>query len=93
MRRLAPADARRLRPLDVIAEFDKYLHDELDLIREAANANQLRRNFADSKQLLVPEVYWDQGTTIVMVMERMRGIPISQNVALRAAGVASTKGI
>ena len=48
------ADARRLRPLEVIDEFDKYLHDELDLIREAANANQLRRNFAGSRSAAHP---------------------------------------
>ena len=81
------ADARRLRPLDVIAEFDKYLHDELDLVREAANANQLRRNFARSRLLSVPEVYWDLCTTNVMTMQRMRGIPISQIERMRAAGI------
>ena len=53
------ADSRRLKPREVVAEFDKYLHDELDLMREAANASQLRRNFADSTLLMVPEMYWD----------------------------------
>ncbi|MCL4747140.1 MAG: ubiquinone biosynthesis regulatory protein kinase UbiB [Burkholderiaceae bacterium] len=85
------ADARRLRPLDVIAEFDKYLHDELDLVREAANANQLRRNFADSTLLRVPEVHWDLCATNVMTMERMHGIPISQIDRMRAAGIDLTK--
>src|SRR5471032_3075976 len=51
------ADSKRLKPKEVVAEFDKYLHDELDLMREAANASQLRRNFADSNLLLVPEMY------------------------------------
>ena len=51
------ADSKRLKPKEVVAEFDKYLHDELDLMREAANASQLRRNFADSKLLMVPEMY------------------------------------
>jgi ubiquinone biosynthesis protein len=80
-------DGKRLKPREVVAEFAKYLHDELDLMREAANCSQLRRNFADSKLLLVPEVYWDWCTTTVMVMERMHGMPISQTDALRAAGV------
>lgn len=81
------ADARRLKPQEVVAEFDKYLHDELDLMREAANCSQLRRNFADSPLLIVPEVYWDWCTQNVMVMERMHGLPISQTDALRDAGV------
>ena len=57
------------------SEFDKYLHDELDLMREAANASQLRRNFADSDLLIVPEMYWDYCSPSVIVMERMYGIP------------------
>ena len=80
-------DARRLKPQEVVAEFDKYLHDELDLMREAANCSQLRRNFANSHLLMVPEVHWDWCTQNVMVMERMHGLPISQTEALRAAGV------
>ena len=80
-------DGKRLKPREVVAEFAKYLYDELDLMREAANASQLRRNFKDSKLLLVPEVYWDMCTTTVMVMDRMHGIPISQNEALLAAGI------
>ena len=75
----------------VVAEFDKYLHDELDMMRESANASQLRRNFADSKLLLVPEVHWDWCSEQVMVMERMHGIPVSQISALRAAGVDLSK--
>ena len=81
------SDGKRLKPREVVAEFAKYLYDELDLMREAANCSQLRRNFTGSKILQVPEVYWDQCTTTVMVMERMRGIPISQTEALLAAGV------
>ncbi len=53
------ADGRRLKPREVVAEFDKYLHDELDLMREAANGSQLRRNFAGLDLLLVPEMFWD----------------------------------
>jgi ubiquinone biosynthesis protein len=81
------SDGKRLKPREVVAEFGKYLHDELDLMREAANASQLRRNFVDSPLLLVPEVYWDWCTATVMVMERMSGTPISQIDKLRAAGV------
>ncbi len=81
------SDGKRLRPREVVAEFAKYLYDELDLMREAANCSQLRRNFADSALLRVPEVHWDHCTTTVMVMERMHGVPVSQTSALLAAGV------
>ncbi|WP_343732077.1 ubiquinone biosynthesis regulatory protein kinase UbiB [Duganella sp.] len=81
------ADSKRLKPKEVVAEFDKYLHDELDLMREAANASQLRRNFADSHLLLVPEMFWDYCSPSVIVMERMHGIPVSQIDRLEAAGV------
>ena len=81
------SDGKRLKPREVVAEFAKYLNDELDLMHEAANCSQLRRNFSDSKLLLVPEVYWDHCTTSVMVMERMHGIPISQIEALVEAGI------
>jgi ubiquinone biosynthesis protein len=81
------ADGKRLKPREVVAEFDKYLHDELDLMREAANASQLRRNFAESKLLAVPEMYWDYCSESVIVMERMHGIPISQTERLIAEGV------
>ncbi|MDR2112810.1 MAG: ubiquinone biosynthesis regulatory protein kinase UbiB [Candidatus Accumulibacter sp.] len=82
------SDGKRLKPREVVAEFAKSLYDELDLMREAANASQLRRNFRNSKLLLVPEVYWDFCSTTIMVMDRMRGIPISHNEALAAAGVS-----
>jgi ubiquinone biosynthesis protein len=81
------ADSKRLKPREVVAEFDKYLHDELDLMREAANASQLRRNFANSKLLMVPEMYWDFCSSSVIVMERMHGIPVSQIDRLAAEGV------
>jgi ubiquinone biosynthesis protein len=81
------AESRRLKPREVVAEFDKYLHDELDLMREAANASQLRRNFAGSPLLLVPEMFWDYCSNSVIVMERMHGIPVSQIDRLVAAGV------
>nr|MCU0973442.1 AarF/UbiB family protein [Burkholderiales bacterium] len=72
------AEGKRLKPREIVRQFDRILHDELDLMREAANASQLRRNFLDSPLLAVPEVYWDWCATEVMVMERMFGIPISQ---------------
>ncbi len=81
------ADGKRLRPHEVVAEFAHHLEDELDLMRESANASQLRRNFAGSALLLVPEVHWDWCTTQVMVMERMHGTPISHIAALRAQGI------
>jgi ubiquinone biosynthesis protein len=81
------ADGRRLKPREVVAEFDKYLHEELDLVREAANAAQLRRNMAGLNLCMVPEMIWDMCTTTVMVMERMKGVPISQMDRLREAGV------
>lgn len=81
------ADAKRLKPRQVIAEFDNYLHDELDLIREAANAAQLRRNMEGLDLVLIPEIHWDFCHPQVMVMERMKGVPISQVDRLREAGV------
>lgn len=81
------SDGKRLRPREVVAEFSKTLHDELDLMREAANCSQLRRNFAQSNLLVVPEVYWDYCETGVMVMERMLGVPISQKQRLIEMGV------
>ncbi|UGQ46826.1 ubiquinone biosynthesis regulatory protein kinase UbiB [Massilia endophytica] len=81
------ADSKRLKMKEVVHEFDKYLHDELDLMREAANAAQLRRNFADSKLLMVPEMFWDYCSSSVITMERMNGIPVSQTERLVEAGV------
>jgi ubiquinone biosynthesis protein len=80
------ADGKRLRPREVVAEFEKHLEDELDLMREAANCSQLRRNFKDSPLLLVPEVYWDYCDRNIMVMDRMNGIPVSQIDRLRESG-------
>ena len=81
------ADGKRLRPREVVAEFDKYLHDELDLVREASSAAQLRRNMEGLDLVLIPEMLWDYCTTEVLVMERMHGVPINQVDRLRAAGV------
>ncbi|HEY2926367.1 ubiquinone biosynthesis regulatory protein kinase UbiB [Piscinibacter sp.] len=81
------ADARRLKPREVVAEFDNYLHDELDLVREAANAAHLRRNMDGLNLVMVPEMVWELCTSSVIVMERMHGVPISQTQRLREAGV------
>jgi ubiquinone biosynthesis protein len=70
-----------------VAEFDKYLHDELDFMREASNAAQLRRNMEGLNLVLIPEMIWDFCRDDVIVMERMKGVPISQVEQLRAAGV------
>ena len=70
-------DGKRLKPKEVVAEFDNYLHDELDMMHEAANASQLRRNFTGSPLLYVPEVHFDLTRRNVMVMERIRGVQIS----------------
>lgn len=81
------ADGKRLKPREVVAEFDNHLHDELDLVREAANATQLRRNMAGLNVIMLPEMHWDLCTQTVLVMERMVGVPISQTQRLRDAGV------
>ncbi|GHC79906.1 putative protein kinase UbiB [Pseudorhodoferax aquiterrae] len=83
----ASAEAKRLKPLEVVGEFDKYLHDELDLLREASSAAQLRRNMADLDLVLIPEMFWDYCAPDVIVMERMTGVPIGQTTRLREAGV------
>ncbi|KQW41959.1 MULTISPECIES: ubiquinone biosynthesis regulatory protein kinase UbiB [unclassified Roseateles] len=81
------ADGRRLKPREVVAEFDMYLHDELDLVREAANAAQLRRNMDGLDLVMVPEMHWDLCSPEVIVMERMKGVPISQLAVLQEAGI------
>ena len=79
-------NSKRLRPLELVAEYEKTVIDELDLMREGANAAQLRRNFQDSDMLYVPEIYWDFCRPEILVQERVYGIPISDMEALRAAG-------
>jgi ubiquinone biosynthesis protein len=80
-------DGHRLRPYEVVSEFEKTLYDELDLLREAANASQLRRNFSGDDKLYVPEVFFPLCREDVMVMERVHGIPISNVAALKEAGI------
>ena len=81
------AEGRRLRPRDVVSEFDKHLHNELDLMYEAGNASELRRNFLDSDMLIVPEVFYDYTARDVLTLEWMDGIPVSQIERLREAGI------
>lgn len=81
-------DGRRLRPVEVVAEYEKTIYDELDLQREAANASQLRRNWLGSEMLYVPEIYWDWTYPGVLVMERVYGTPVSDVPRLKAQGVS-----
>lgn len=85
------ADGKRLKPREVVAEFDKHLHDELDLIREASSAAQLKRNMslhaAEKDLVMIPDMYWDYCHPDVLVMQRMKGVPINQIQVLRDAGV------
>ncbi len=81
-------EGRRLRPVEVIEEYEKTIFDELDLMREAANASQLRRNFLDSKVLYVPEIYWDLARQNVLVMERISGTPVGNVEELRRQGIS-----
>ncbi len=89
--------AKRLHPVEVVAEFEKTILDELDMMREAANATQLRRNFEDSDLLYVPEIYWSHTSQSVMTMERIYGIRISETEKLIEAGIdltdLSAKGV
>ncbi len=77
---------RRLRPVEVVADYELVILDELDLAREAANTSQLRRNFEGSKLVYVPQVYWDYTCHEVLTMEKIHGIPVTDIDALRARG-------
>ncbi|MGZ8247618.1 AarF/UbiB family protein, partial [Methylomagnum sp.] len=80
-------EAKRLKPVEVVAEFEKTILDELDLVREAANATEMRRHFEGSDMLYIPKVYFTYTRREVMVMERITGIPVGDVAALRKAGV------
>lgn len=80
-------ESKRLKPMEIVREFEHNLLDELDLQREAGNASQLRRNFKDSDSLYIPEVYWDYSHQNVMVMERIHGIPVADVETLRTYGI------
>jgi len=79
-------EARRLRPIELVREYRKTILDELDLLREAGNASQLKRNFAGSPQLYVPAIHWDLCRIDVMVMERIHGVTVNDMPALQARG-------
>ncbi|MDF0749478.1 ubiquinone biosynthesis regulatory protein kinase UbiB [Marinobacter sp. 71-i] len=81
------SEGRRLHPVDVVADYDSTIHDELDQQREAANASQLRRNFENSSLIYIPSIDWDYTRKSVLVMERIHGIPIADIPALKEAGV------
>ncbi|MCC5792713.1 MAG: ubiquinone biosynthesis regulatory protein kinase UbiB [Legionellaceae bacterium] len=81
------SEGRRLKPREIVSEFEHNLFDELDLQREAANAGQLRRNFSQSPLLYVPEVYWDYTRENILVMERIHGIPVADINRLHAYGI------
>lgn len=80
-------ESRRLRPLDVVKEYEMTILDELDLLREAGNASQLGRNFADSTELYIPKIYWNECRENVLVMERIYGHPIGDFAGLREKNV------
>jgi ubiquinone biosynthesis protein len=77
------SEASRIKPIQIVREFEATLVNELDLMREAANASELRRNFDGSADLYVPFVHWEYCRPKVMVMERISGIPISNIAQLR----------
>jgi len=81
------SQARRIKPIKIVEEFEKTLLNELDLVREAANASELRRNFIDSEDLYVPDVYWDYCKPKILVMERISGIPVSDTRQLEQHGI------
>ncbi|KOR32238.1 ubiquinone biosynthesis protein UbiB [Achromatium sp. WMS3] len=81
-------DGRRLRPLEVVRDYETTIFDELDLLREAANASELRRNWLNSPALYVPEVYWNLTRRNVLVMERIYGTPISNLNKIKAQGIS-----
>lgn len=83
--------AKRFKPKEVVADYDATIHNELDLMREAANASQLKANFADSDLIYVPTIYWDHTRRNVMVMERIHGIPIRHVDQIKAAGIDMKK--
>lgn len=84
-------EARRFRPVEVVDEFNKTIHDELDLRVESANASRLRANFEGSQLLYVPKVYWDLTRRTVMVLERIHGIPVGNIEGLKTAGIDMRK--
>lgn len=85
------SQGKRLKPREIVSDYDKTIHDELDLMREAASASQLKANFENSDLIYVPSVYWEHTRRNVMVMERIRGIPIRDTDRLKDAGIDMRK--
>jgi len=81
------SEGRRLRATDLVDEYNKTIHDELDLMRESSNASKLRSNFEDSRMIYVPKVFWEHTRRNVMVMEKVSGIPIRDIDAIHKAGI------
>ncbi len=81
------ADGRRLRPLDVVKDYEIVILDELNLQAEGANASLMRHNFDGSPLVYVPEIYWPYSNENLLVMERIYGIPVTNMGDLEAAGV------
>lgn len=77
---------RRLHPIEIVNDYEKVIHGELDLLAEAANTSQLKRNFENSPALFVPKVHWDYCSKRLMVMERIHGIPVADIESLNAQG-------
>lgn len=91
MAALALHDGKRLRPREVVEEYERTIHDELNLVAEATNAVVLRNNFKDSDKLYIPEIYWEYTRSTVMVQERISGIPIRDIQAMRDIGMDMKK--
>lgn len=89
--KLILSDHKRLKPVEVVSEYDKTIHDELDLVLEGSNAVVLRSNFKDSDELYVPEVYWDYTRRNVLVLERIYGIPIREVKQMQDVGIDMEK--
>ncbi len=80
-------EGKRFKPDEIVEDYDRTIHDELDLKREAANASQLKINFKNSDLIYVPDIYWEHTYSNVMVMERVYGIPIRDIAQIKAAGI------
>ena len=84
-------EGKRFKPDEIVEDYDRTIHDELDLKREAANASQLKINFKNSDLIYVPDIYWEHTHSNVMVMERVYGIPIRDIAQIKAAGIDMRK--
>ena len=84
-------ESDRLKPLEVVRDYEKTIFRELDLKLEASNTNLTRKNFSGSKILYIPEVYWDLSTSKMLVLEEIEGIPCTDIDKIDAAGVDKKK--